>query len=100
MMPFRTRATLDHTIAAIAKHSVGVSWQKDSKGFGLIVTEDGYVLTACPKIHESESFAERVLIARDDGSPMGEGHRLTRGERERAVRAILQRALERRTTAA
>ena len=99
MMTFRTRATLDHTITAIAKHSVGVSWQEDSKGFGLIMTEDGYALTACPKVHESESFAERVLIARDDGSPMGEGHTLTRSERERAVRAILQRALERRTTA-
>src|SRR5512147_931987 len=100
MLKFRARATLDHTIAAIARHSEGVSWHVDSEGLALILTAGGYALTARPKTHQPDALAEHVLFARDDGSAMGEGHKLTRGERERAVRAILQRALERRTAAA
>lgn len=94
---FRTKETMDDTIAAIAKHSIGVTWHEDSAGLALILTADGYALTACPETHQAEKLLERVLIAKDDGSPMDDGHELTRSERERAVRAILCGTLDRRT---
>jgi hypothetical protein len=56
------------------------------------------VLTARPETHLLETFPERVLIAADDASPMGDGHKLSRRECERAVREIFRGALERRTT--
>jgi hypothetical protein len=96
-MLFRTKMTMDDTITVIAKHSIGVTWNEDSAGLALILTSDGYALTASPESHEAETLPERVLIAKDDGSPMDDGHELTRGERERAVRAILCGTLDRRT---
>lgn len=99
MLTFRTKAALDQAIAAIAENSAGVSWHADSAGLALILTADGYTLTARPETHQRETLPERVLIAREDGSPMGDGHKLTRREREQAVRAILLGALNRRTKA-
>jgi hypothetical protein len=52
-----------------------------------------------PQRRQKKTLPERVLIAREDGFPMREGHRLTRREREHAVRAILLSAVERRTKA-
>jgi hypothetical protein len=97
VLKFRARVTLDDTIAAIAKQSAGVTWHMDSEGLALILTAGGYALTARPETHESETLPERVQIAREDGSPMAEGHALTKRERERAVSAILQGGVERRT---
>jgi len=96
-MLFRTKVTMDETIAAIAKHSIGVTWHEDSAGLALILTAGGYVLTAGSETDQAETQPERVLIAKDDGSPMDDGHELTRRERERAVRAILCGTLDRRT---
>lgn len=96
-MLFRARVTLDDTIAAIAKHSAGVTWHKDSEGLALILTAGGYALTARPETQQGEVLPERVRIAREDGSPMGDGHKLTRRECEQSVRAILLGGLERRT---
>ena len=97
-MLFRTKMmTMDDTIAVIAKHSIGVTWHEDSAGLALILTDDGYALTASPETHQAETLPERVLIAKDDGSPMDDGHKLTHRERERAVRAILCGTLDRRT---
>lgn len=95
-MLFRTKVTMDATVAAIAKYSVGVTWHEDSAGLALILTTDGYALTACPEADQAETVPDRVLIAKDDGSPMDNGHELTRRERERAVRAILCGTLDRR----
>ena len=99
MLTFRAKAAFDQTIAAIAKNSAGVCWYADSAGLALILTAVGYVLTARPETHQRETLPERVLIAREDGLPMGEGHKLTKREREQAVRAILLSGLERRTKA-
>ncbi len=98
-MLFRTKVmTMDDTIAVIAKHSIGVTWHDDSAGLALILTASGgYALTASPETHETETLPERVLIAKDNGSPMDDGHKLTQRERERAVRAILCGTLDRRT---
>ena len=96
-MLFSARVTRDDTIKAIAKRSAGATWHEDSGGLALIFKADGYVLTSLPETHQLETLPERVKIAREDGSPMGEGHQLTRRERERAVAAILQVGLERRT---
>jgi hypothetical protein len=95
----RAKATIDDTIAAIAKHSSGVTWHDDSAGLALILTADGYALTAHPEAHQTEALPERVLIPKEDGSPMSNGHKLTHAERERAVRAILCGTLDRRTAA-
>ena len=100
MLKFTTKVTMDNTAAAIAKHSSGVTWHEDSAGLALILTEDGYVLSACPQTNEAETLRERVLIAKDDGSPMDDGHKLTHRERARAVRAILCGTLDRRTAKA
>ena len=97
-MLFRTKVTMDDTIAVIAKQSIGVTWHEDSAGLALVLTGGGYALTAHPETDEAETLRERVLIAKDDGSPMDDGHELTRRERERAVRAILCGTLDRRTT--
>jgi hypothetical protein len=99
MLKFGTKAAFDQTITTIAKNSAGVCWYADSAGLALILTAVGYVLTARPETFQRETLPERVLIAREDGSPMGEGHKLTRRERENAVRAILLSAVERRTKA-
>ena len=99
MLTFRTKATIDDTIGAIAKHSIGVTWHEDSAGLALILTAGGYALTAQPEAHQAETLLERVLIAKDDGLPMDDGHTLTQRERERAVRAILSGTLDRRTAA-
>ena len=96
VLKFRARVTLDHAIAAIAKRSAGVTWHKDSEGLALVLKTGGYALTARPENHQPETLPERVQIAREDGSPMGEGHKLTQRERERAVEAILRGGLERR----
>lgn len=71
MLKFRARVTLDRTIAAIAKRSAGVTWHKDSEGLALVLKTGGYALTARPETHQPETLPERVLIAREDGSPMG-----------------------------
>ena len=97
MLKLRARVALDDTIAAIAERSAGVTWHEDSQGLVLILKSDGYALTARPEAHQTETLPERVLIAREDGSPMGEGHKLTQRERERAVEMILRDGLERRT---
>lgn len=99
MLKFRTKAAFDQTITAIAKNSAGVCWNADSAGLALTLTEGGYVLTACLETYQRETLPERVVIAREDGSAMREGHKLTKREREQAVRAILLSALERRTKA-
>jgi hypothetical protein len=99
VLKFRTKAAFDQTITAIAENSAGVCWYADSAGLALILTAVGYVLTARPETYQPETLPERVLIAREDGSPMGEGHKLTKREREQAVRAILLSGLERRTKA-
>ena len=99
MRTVRAKATIDGTIVAIAKHSSGVRWHDDSAGLALILTAGGYALTAHPETHQTEALPERVHIPKEDGSPMGDGHRLTQSERERAVRAILCGTLDRRTAA-
>ena len=99
MLRFRTKITIDDTVAVIAKHSIGVTWHEDSAGLALILTGGGYALTARPETHQVETLPERVVIAKDDGSPMDNGHKLTQRERERAVRAILRGTLHRRTAA-
>ena len=38
----RAKATIDDTVAAIAKHSSGVTWHGDSAGLALILTAGGY----------------------------------------------------------
>ena len=98
-MRLRTKLAIDDTIAAIAKHSTGVTWHHDSAGLALILTTGGYALTARPETHQTEALLERVLVVKEDGSPMGEGHKLTQCERESAVRAILCGTLDRRTAA-
>jgi hypothetical protein len=99
VLKFRKSVTLDHTIAAIAKYSAGVTWHGDSEGLALILTAGGYALTARPEPGHLEMSHERVLITKEDGSPMGDGHKLTQRERELAVRAILRGTLDRRTAA-
>ena len=74
MLRLRTKVTMDDTVTAIAKHSIGVTWHEDSAGLALILTTDGYALTACPETDQAETLPERVLIAKDDGSPMDDGH--------------------------
>ena len=99
MLKFRSKLPIDDTIGSIAKHSIGVTWHEDSAGLALILTAGGYALTARPEAHQAETLPERVLITKDDGAPMNDGHALTRRERERAVRAILCSTLDRRTAA-
>src|SRR5262245_5111180 len=96
MLKCRTKLTMDDTVEAVARHSVDVTWHEDRAGLALVLTTDGYALTACPETNQAETLPERVLIAKDDGSPMNNGHELTRRERERAVRAILCGTLDRR----
>ena len=95
MLRAKTTSSLDLTIVAIATHSKGVTWRTDSEGFGLTLTAGGYALTSSPE-HQGTTLHERVLITREDGSPMSDGHILTQREREGAVRAILQGTLKRR----
>ena len=86
----KTIVTLEHTIAAIAARSRGVCWIEDGEGLALILTPRGYLLTvARPGMPQTAMLPERVIVPRDDGRAMGDGHRLTRTERERAVRTIL-----------
>ena len=99
VLKFATKTAFEQTITVIAKNSAGVCWYADSAGLALTLTAAGYVLTALPEDHQRETLPERVLIAREDGSAMGEGHKLTKREREQAVRAILLSAVERRTKA-
>ena len=100
MLTLPAKLEKDDTIGAIAKRSIGVTWHEDSVGLGLILTEGGYALTtARPEAQKTGTLEERVLINKDDGSPMNGGHALTLHERERAVRAILCSTLDRRTAA-
>ena len=90
MLKTKSIVTLEHTIAAIAARSRGVYWIEDGDGLALILTPRGYLLTvARPGMPQTAMLPERVLVPRDDGRAMGDGHRLTRSERERAVRTIL-----------
>jgi hypothetical protein len=90
-MPARLKSavTLEHTIASIARRSEGVRWLEDSEGLALVRTPRGYALTAARGETQGDMLPERVFVARDNGTTMGDGHRLTKGERERAVRTIL-----------
>ena len=99
MLRLRTKLPIDDTIAAIARHSIGVTWHGDSAGLALILTAGGYALSARPETHQAEALPERVLVVKEDGSPMRDGHKLTQCERESAVRAILCGTLDRRTAA-
>lgn len=97
MLRSRASGTLDHAIATIASYSEGVTWREGSSGLILILTAGGYALTAgAEPSPPGASSSARVVITKEDGTPMGEGHRLTQRERERAVRALLQRTLDRR----
>jgi len=66
-----------------------VRWSDLSDGFALVARHGAYVLTALPRLSDHEALSERVVIAQENGMPMGHGHLLTPRERERAVRAIL-----------
>ena len=57
-MRLRTKLAIDDTIAAIAKHSTGVTWHHDSAGLALILTTGGYALTARPETHQTEALLE------------------------------------------
>ena len=80
--------TVASTVERISNRSAGVRWDSASKGFALILTPDGYALTAMPDLYP-EKLPARVVIPREDGSPMPHRHVLTPLERERAIRAIL-----------
>ena len=84
-----SRHTLANTIKSISIRSAGVQWENASKGFGLVLTPDGYMLTALPDLYP-EKMPGRVVIPREDGSPMPHGHIQTPLERERAIQAILE----------
>jgi len=82
--------TLDETVERIVKRSAGVYWSALSEGLALVLTPDGFALTAMPQIYRgADVFPDRVVIPCDDGRQMPHGHVLTPRERERAVRAIL-----------
>jgi hypothetical protein len=80
--------TIRKTIAAIADRSCGVRWQVDSKGLALIRERNGYILVADLKPGD-DVLGEPLIMARDDGRRMEDGHALTPREREQAVRSIL-----------
>ena len=82
------RITLASTVKGISTRSAGVRWESASNGFGLVLTPEGYVLSALPDLYP-EKMPARVVTPREDGSPMPHGHILTRLERERAIQAIL-----------
>jgi len=76
------------TIAAIADRSCGVRWQARSKGLALIRERNGYILVADLKPGD-DVLGERLVMPREDGQPMQDGHALTPRERELAVKNIL-----------
>ena len=80
---------LARIISAIAKRSEGVRWFSHASGFCLGRTLVGYVLTTEPQ-QFADALPNRVVLPREDGSPMPDGHILTARERERAVRLILE----------
>jgi hypothetical protein len=80
--------TIQKTIAAIADRSCGVRWQADSKGLALIRERNGYILVADLKPGD-DVLGEPLIMPRDDGRRMEDGHALTPREREQAVRSIL-----------
>ena len=82
------RITLASTVKGISIRSAGVRWDRASKGFALVLTHDGYALTAQPALYP-EKMPARVVVPCEDGSPMPHRHVLTPLERERAIRAIL-----------
>jgi hypothetical protein len=82
------RITLASTIKGISIRSAGIQWDSTSKGFGLILTQGGYALTAQPDL-DPEKRPARVVVPREDGSPLPHRHVLTSLERERAILAIL-----------
>jgi hypothetical protein len=65
-----------------------VRWQAGSKGLALIRERDGYILVGDLKPGD-DVLGERLVIPREDGRPMEDGHALTLQECERAVRSIL-----------
>ena len=82
------KQTLGSTVKRISRRSEGVRWDSASEGFALVLTPDGYALTALPEPYQ-EKMPARVVIPCQDGSPMPHRHVLTPLERERAIRAIL-----------
>jgi hypothetical protein len=80
--------TIQKTIAAIADRSCGVRWQANSKGLALIRERNGYILVAELRPGD-DVLGERLVMPREDGQRMADGHALTLRERERAVRNIL-----------
>jgi hypothetical protein len=85
--------TLDETVKRIVERSSGAYWSDRSEGLALVLTPDGFSITAMPQVYRgADVLPERVIILRDDGRPMPHGHILTPQQRERAVRAILEKA--------
>jgi hypothetical protein len=80
--------TVQKTVGAIANRSRGVRWQAGSEGLALIRERDGYILVGDLKPGD-DVLGERLVIPREDGRPMEDGHALTLQECERAVRSIL-----------
>jgi hypothetical protein len=80
--------TVQKTIAAIADRSCGVRWQAGSKGLALIREREGYILVAELRPGD-DVLGERLVMAREDGQCMADGHALTPREREQAIRNIL-----------
>jgi hypothetical protein len=80
--------TTQRTIAAIADRSCGVRWQTGSEGLVLIRERNGYVLVTDLKPGD-DVLGEPLVMPREDGQRMEDGHALTPREREQAVRNIL-----------
>ena len=80
--------TVQKTIDAIVSRSSGVRWLAGSKGLALIREREGYILVAELKPGD-DSLGERLVMPREDGHQMPDGHALTALERERAVKHIL-----------
>jgi hypothetical protein len=80
--------TIQKTVAAIADRSSGVRWNAESDGLALIRGREGYILVA--ESHPGDDvLGERLVMPREDGQRMEDGHALTPLEREQAVRNIL-----------
>ena len=80
--------TVQKTIEAIVSRSSGVRWLAGSEGLALIREREGYILVANLKPGD-DVLGERLIMPREDGQQMADGHALTQREREQAVKQIL-----------
>ena len=80
--------TVAKTIEAIVSRSCGVRWLAGSEGLALIRERDGYVLVSELKPGD-DVLGDRLIVPREDGQRMTDGHALTEREREQAVKQIL-----------